>query len=215
GVIVVLGKEDRRVIVRGTIFVKQLIHRSKEPLRLFRGYRALAAQIRLKICHQQSSRDALARDVANHQAEPPLAELQKIVIIAANGASRVAKATIGDGSQRRMPLREEARFSLLGDCQVVSGLALGLQLCRFRTALGINSTCRLVDFDQRETISVHIFEKGVPRLPPPPRAPSAGVQNGPRASTILRRALPGLPLKADSGVLANAPYLLGPFAWNN
>src|SRR5262249_36603167 len=162
-------KEDRRVIVRGAILVKQLIHRSKKPLRLIPGYRTLAAQIRLKICHQESSRNALARDIANHQAEPPLAKVQKIVIISADGPSRVAKATIGEGLKRRMPLREEARLYLLGDCQVVSSLALGLQLCRFRTALGLNSACRLVDFNQREAISVHIFEKGVPRLPLPPR----------------------------------------------
>src|SRR5215831_15738187 len=95
--IVVFRKEDRRVIVRGAILVKQLIHRLKEPLRLFPGYRTLAAQIRLKICHQQSSRYALARDIANHQTELPLAEVQKIVIIAAHGASRVAKAAIGEG----------------------------------------------------------------------------------------------------------------------
>src|SRR5262249_25569735 len=169
GVIVVLGKEDRRVIVRGAILVKHLIHRSKEPLRLFPGYRTLAAQIRLKICHQKSSRYALARDIANHQAEPSLAEAEKIVIIAADGASRVAKATIDEGLKRRMPLREEARLYLLGDCQIVRGLALGLLLCRFRTALGLDSTCRLVDFNQREAISVHIFEEGEPRLPPPPR----------------------------------------------
>src|SRR5262249_34372225 len=135
--------------------VKQLIHRLKETLRLFPGYCTLASQIRLKICHQQSSRYALARDIANHEAEPPLAEVQKIVIIAADGASRVAKATVGEGLNRRMPLREEARLDLLGDCQVVSGLALGLHLCGFRTALGLDSTCRLVDFNQREAISVH------------------------------------------------------------
>src|SRR5262249_17625911 len=118
--IVVCRKEDRRVVVLSAILVKQLIHRSKEPLRLLPGCRASAAQIRLKICHQQSSRDALARDIANHQAEPSLAEIQKIVIIAADGASGAAKANIGEGLKRRMPLRKEARLYLLGDCQVVS-----------------------------------------------------------------------------------------------
>src|SRR5262245_7214059 len=167
--IVVFRKEDRRVVILGAILVKQLIHRSKEPLRLFPGCRALAAQIRLKICHQESSRDALARDIANNQAEPSLAEIQKIVIIAADGASRVAKANIGEGLKRWVPLWEEARLYLLGDCQVVSGLALGLQPCRFRTALRLNSTRRIVDLKQREAISVDIFENGVPRLPPPPR----------------------------------------------
>src|SRR5262249_45827572 len=75
---------------------------------------------------------------------------------------------IGEGLKRRMALREEARLYLLGDCQVVGGPALGLQLCRFGTTLGLYSTCRLVDFNQREAISVHIFENSVPFLPPPP-----------------------------------------------
>jgi hypothetical protein len=68
-----------------------------------------------------------------------------------------------------MPLREEARLYLLGDCQVVSGLALGLQPFRFRTALRLNSARRFVDLNQRESISVDIFENCVPRLPPPPQ----------------------------------------------
>src|SRR5215510_8379292 len=116
--IVVFSKEDRCVVVLGAIFVKQLIHRSQESLRLFPSRRALAAQIRLKIRHQQSSRYALARDIANHQAEPSLAEIKKVVIVAADGASGVAKPNIGERLKRRMPLREEARLYVLGNCQV-------------------------------------------------------------------------------------------------
>src|SRR5262249_18435634 len=124
---------------------------------------------RLKICHQQSSRNALARYIGNHQAEPSLAEIQKVVIIAADGASGVAKANIGEGLKRRIPLWEEARLYLLGDCQVVSGLTLGLQRSRFRTALRLKSASGIIDLNKRETVPVHIFEKGETRLPPPPR----------------------------------------------
>ena len=55
------------------------------------------------------------------------------------------------------PLWEQARLYLLGDCQVVRGLALGLQLCRIRAALRLKSTRRLVDFNERETVPVYIF----------------------------------------------------------
>src|SRR5215469_15960937 len=143
--IVVFSKEDRRVVVLGAILVKQLIHRSQESLRLFPSRRALAAQIRLKICHQQSSRNALARYIGNHQAEPSLAEIQKIVIIAPDSASGVAKANIGEGLKRRIPLWEEARLYLLGDCQVVSGLALDLRPGRFRTTLRLKSARGIID----------------------------------------------------------------------
>src|SRR5262249_38289510 len=94
---------------------------------------------------------------------------KKVVVVAADGARGVAKPHIGERLKRRMPLGKQARLYLLCDCQVVGGLALGLQPCRIRTTLRLNSSSRLVDLNKRETIPVHIFEKGVPRLPPPPR----------------------------------------------
>src|SRR5215467_753987 len=106
--IIVFSKEDGCVVSVVGIFVKQLIHGSQESLRLFPSRRALAAKISLEICHQQSSSHALAHDIANHQAESSLAEIKKVVIIAANGASGVAKPDIGERLQRRMPLWEEA-----------------------------------------------------------------------------------------------------------
>ena len=106
--IVVFSEEDRCVVALGGILVKQVIHRSQKSLRLFPSGRALAAQIRLEICHQQSGCHAFSRDIANHQAESSLTEIQKIVIIAADGAGGAAKATIGESLKGRMPLREEA-----------------------------------------------------------------------------------------------------------
>src|SRR5262249_11039788 len=117
----------------------------------------------------QGSRYALARDIANNQAEPSVAEMKKVVIIAADGASGTAKPYAGERLKRRMPLRQEARLYLLRDCQVARGLALGLQPCSVRTALSLKSTRRFVDFNKREAVPVDIFEKGVPRLSPPPR----------------------------------------------
>jgi hypothetical protein len=65
-----------------------------------------------------------------------------------------------------MPLWEEARLYLLRDGQIVRGLPFGLHPCRIRTAFRLKSTRRLVDLNKVETVPVHIFEKGVPRLPP-------------------------------------------------
>src|SRR5689334_10148794 len=94
--IVVFSKKDRCVVVLGAVLVKQLIHRLQESLRLSPSRRALAAQIRLKICHQQSACYALSRDIANHQAQSSLAQVKEVVIIAADGASGVAKSNIGE-----------------------------------------------------------------------------------------------------------------------
>ena len=98
----------------------------------------------------------------------------------------------------------------------MSGLALGLQPCRFRTALRLKSARGIIDLNKRVTVPVHIFEKGEPRLPPPPRRLRGW---NCKTDSVLR------PLfeqrshvfgeKAYSGVLANASYLHSPFAWNN
>ena len=64
--IVVFGEENRCVVALGGILVEQLIHRSQESLRLSPGRRALAAQIRLEIRHQQSGRHSFACDIPNH-----------------------------------------------------------------------------------------------------------------------------------------------------
>src|SRR5215469_14392070 len=155
--IVIFSKENGCVVSIIGILVKQLIHGSQESLRLFPSRRALAAKISLEICHQQSSSYALARDIANNQAESSLAEIKKVVIIASDGPSGIAKPSIGERLKRRMPLWEETRLYLLGNGQVARGLALGLK-----------STRRFVDLNKRVTVPIHIFEKGVPGLAPSP-----------------------------------------------
>src|SRR5262245_16803341 len=111
--ILVFSKEERCVVALGAILVKQLIHRLQESPRLFPGRRALAAHTRLKICHQKGSRHALTRDIANHQTEPSIPEMKKVVIVAADGASRRAKTYTGERLKRRIPLWQEARLYLL------------------------------------------------------------------------------------------------------
>src|SRR5215470_6525065 len=69
-IIVVFSEEEASVVPRGGIFVKQLIHRAQESFGLFPGRRALAAQSRLKICHEQSGSEAFAGYVRYYQAEP-------------------------------------------------------------------------------------------------------------------------------------------------
>jgi hypothetical protein len=67
GLIVILSEEKRRVVVISSIFIKELIDRSEELLRLIGGNRALAAEACLKIRHQQSGSDSFSGDIGNDQ----------------------------------------------------------------------------------------------------------------------------------------------------
>ena len=55
-----------------------------------------------------------------------------------------------------------------GDCKVVRGLALGFQPCRLGASLRLQGPRSLVELNEGETVSVHIFEERVPRSPTPP-----------------------------------------------
>jgi hypothetical protein len=81
-----------------------------------------------------------------------MAEIEKVVIVATDGPSRIAKPRIVERSKRRLLLWEEARLHLLGDRQVVRDLTPSLQPRRIRTALRLKSTRRLVDLNKREMV---------------------------------------------------------------
>src|SRR5207249_9259688 len=57
--VVILGEEEGGVGVVGGILVEELVHRAQEALRVIASARALAAQVRLQIGHQQSGGDSL------------------------------------------------------------------------------------------------------------------------------------------------------------
>src|SRR3974390_118382 len=115
GVIVVFREEEGCVVPVGGVFVKQLMYRPQELLGFFPSCRALAAQSRLEISHEQSGPDALASDIRDNQAEPATAEIEKVVIVSAYSAGRMANSCIGKRSNRRLSLRKQARLHLLGD----------------------------------------------------------------------------------------------------
>src|ERR1700694_4600535 len=81
---VVFGEEERGEGAIRSIFAEELVHGAQEALRLVQGNCALAAQIGLQIGHQESGGDSFSGDVADHEAEPLLAEIQEVVIIAAD-----------------------------------------------------------------------------------------------------------------------------------
>src|SRR5271157_3723942 len=82
--VVVLGEEQGSVGVFRRILVKQAIGQLQEALRLVQRDGALAAQIRLQIGHQKSSRDSFSCDIADDEPKPLLAKIEEIIVVAAH-----------------------------------------------------------------------------------------------------------------------------------
>src|SRR6267143_2051686 len=89
--VVIFGEEQGGESAVGSVVAKELVHGAQETLRLIQSDGALAAQIGLKVGHQESGGDSFSGDVADHEAKPLLAEIQEVVIIAADLESLDAK----------------------------------------------------------------------------------------------------------------------------
>src|SRR5215469_13657627 len=215
-IIVVLGKEEGSVIPLGRVFVKQLIYRPQKPFRLFPGRRALAAQSCLEICHEQSSSDAFARYVGYYQPEPAASEIKKIVIVSPDGPSGMASPVINKGSNLRLALRKQTGLHLLGNCQVVRSLALCLQPGSLGSALSFERARCLIELNDRETVSVHIFKNRVPGLPASPgRLHWRERETDCTSRPFLEQATHVFGKKAKSGILPDALVLPRSFGWNH
>src|SRR6202789_3759479 len=80
---VIFGEKERGVSALDRILEEQLVHRFQESLRMFQGDGALAEKICLEIRHQESRGNSFACDVTDYQPQTLLAEIQKIIVIAA------------------------------------------------------------------------------------------------------------------------------------
>src|SRR4051795_3240199 len=73
--VIVLGKEERRIGALGSVVIEEPVHGLQKLLRLIQSDGALAAQVRLKVRHQESRGDALSGNIANYQAKALLSEI--------------------------------------------------------------------------------------------------------------------------------------------
>jgi len=96
------------------------------------GKGALAAEVGLQVRHEKSSSYAFAGDVADDEAEPPLADIEEVEIIASHLASGKAQARVFESLGLGMDLRKKARLYLLGDFQFLSRTAFGFKLLGVR-----------------------------------------------------------------------------------
>src|SRR5215469_3699049 len=213
--IIVFGEEESSVIPTGRVFVKQLIHRAKKSLGLFPSRRALAAQSGLEIGHEQSGSNAFAGYIGYYQPQPAAAEIKKIVIVPTDCPSGMANASVSQRSSRRLVLRKQTGLHLLGDGHFAGSLTLRLQLGGLGAPLCFQCARRLIDLNEGETVSIHIFKNGVPRLPTSPgRLHGWHGETDSASRPFFEQATHVFGKKANSGGLADALLLCGSFGWN-
>ena len=129
------------------------------------GNGALASQIGLKIGHQESGSDALSRNVANNEAEALAAQVEKIIVVAANLAGLNANSRVFEGAEKRNSLGEEPALNLFGDFQLLRSPALGFEFGRDSATLCFDSVSDFIEADERKGIAVGIFETGEDTAP--------------------------------------------------
>lgn len=127
--VIVFSEEERGVGAVGGVFAEELIDRAQQLIGLVPGNGAETAQVGLQVGHQERGGDAFAGDVGDHKAETVLAEVEKVVVIAADLAGLNADAGVFQSGERRQSLREEAGLDVLGDFEFVGGATLGSLLC--------------------------------------------------------------------------------------
>src|SRR6516164_1190140 len=172
--------------------------------------RTLEAERRAQVARLEAERQAahdlaIAKQVQTRlfpQRQPPIRTL--------------AYAGICKSSNRWLALRKQTGLHLLGDCQVVRGLALRFQPGGLVAALCFQRARRLIELNQRETVSVHILKECVTCLASSPFGFHRCERETDSASRpFCEQATHVFGKKAESGVLADALVLCGSFGWDN
>src|SRR6266481_6018921 len=208
--VVIFGKEEGGVGVVGGIVVKQVVDGSQQALRIIPGNDALASQVRLQIRHQQGASDSLTCNVAEHQADPLSAQVEEVVVIAADLVSLTAETRVFECFQSGERLREQSCLHLFCNREFMCGAALRFQLLGCRASLLLYCLRHFVEADQCESVSIDIFKPC--EYSAPDRRLLSHQQRGRAGSPVLGRWLvldapePRCMAKANS---APSPFAVG------
>src|SRR5689334_9293124 len=128
----------------------------------------------------------------------------------------MANSPIDKGSNQRLTLRKKTSLDLLGDCQVMRGLAFGFQSGSLGAAFRFQRARRIIVLNQRKTVSVHIFKNCVPGLPASPGRFHRWERETDSASgPFFEHATHIFGKKAESGTFADALLLRRSLGWND
>ena len=86
GYVVVFGEEKSGESGVSGVVTEEFVDGTQETLRVINGDGALAAKIGLQVGHEKSGSDAFAGDVADHETQAFLTEIEEVIIIAADVA---------------------------------------------------------------------------------------------------------------------------------
>src|SRR5208282_4322388 len=156
----VVGEEERGEGAVGRVLREELVDDAKNIFQAIMRDGTLAAEIGLKIGHEQRSGDAFAGDVADHEAEPVGAEVEKIIVIAAYGARGITVAGIVERVDRRANLRKKTALDFVGDFEFLGGAAFEFEFGGGGAALGFKGVGDFVEADEGESVAVGIAEAG-------------------------------------------------------
>ena len=154
----VVGEEKGGERAVGRVLGEELIDGVKEALGLIERNGALAAEIGLQIGHEERGGNSLPGDVADDETETIGAEVEEVVIVAADSARRAAVTRIIETADWRTKLWEKAALDFVGDFQFLDGAAFGFELGGGGTALGFESVRDLVEADERKRVAIDIAE---------------------------------------------------------
>jgi len=158
--VVIFAKEESGERAVRSVVAKELIDGAQETLRLIESDGALAAEIGLEIGHQESGGDAFSGDVADDKTEAAAAEIEEVIVIAADLACLNAETGVFEGFERGLRLGEEAGLDFFGDGDFLCGAAIGFEAGGKGAALGFDGVGFRVEAHERKGITVGILETG-------------------------------------------------------
>src|SRR5262252_5270266 len=123
-----------------------------------RRSRLSTAQVRLKVGHEQSGRNALTGNIANDEAEAIGASGQEIVVVSSDLSRLQAPPCVVKSVESRQALREEVGLHLSRYLQLLSNTALGLSLFGEGAALRFNRLGQFIEAYQRKRVAIDVLE---------------------------------------------------------
>jgi hypothetical protein len=157
---VVIGEEESGEGAVGGVLTEELIDGAQETLGLVERDGGLTAEIGLQIRHEESGGDALAGNVGDDEAEAVGAEVEKVVIVATDGACGKAATAIVERMDRGTNLREKAALDFVGDFQFLDGAAFEFEFRGGGAALSFEGVSHFIEADQGENVAVDVAEAG-------------------------------------------------------
>ena len=157
---VVVGEEESGEGAVGSVLREELVDDAKNIFQAIVRDGALAAQIGLQIGHEEGGGDAFARNVADDEAEAVWAEVEEVVVVAADGARGITVAGIVERLNWRADLGEKTALDFVGDFEFLDGATVEFEFGGGGAALGFEGVGDFVEADEGEGVAIGVAEAG-------------------------------------------------------